>query len=91
MLDKAIDRSLATLRVDTPSQANCKAAMAALLKTFDNLEGKVCPFDVTHQSHRKTITDRSTGRVGNLSIGSLVSFVTLFGIALCNSIMLIPH
>jgi hypothetical protein len=26
---------------DTPSQADCKAAMGALLKTFDTLEGKV--------------------------------------------------
>ncbi len=31
VLDKAID---------TPSQADCKAAMGALLKTFDALEGK---------------------------------------------------
>ena len=40
VLDKAIDKSLAALRADTPSQADCKAAMAALLKTFDTLEGK---------------------------------------------------
>jgi len=40
VLDKAIDKSLAALRADTPSQADCKAAMAALLKTFDSLEGK---------------------------------------------------
>ena len=39
-LDKAIDKSLAALRADTPSQADCKAAMAALLKAFDTLEGK---------------------------------------------------
>lgn len=39
-LDKAIDKSLAALRADTPSQADCKAAMAALLRTFDTLEGK---------------------------------------------------
>ena len=40
VLDKAIDKSLSSLRADTPSQADCKAAMAALLKTFDTLEGK---------------------------------------------------
>jgi uncharacterized membrane-anchored protein len=40
LLDKAIDKSLAALRADTPSQADCKAAMDALLKTFDTLEGK---------------------------------------------------
>ncbi|WP_144728901.1 hypothetical protein [Extensimonas perlucida] len=40
VLDKAIDESLAALRADTPSQADCKAAMAALLKTFDALQGK---------------------------------------------------
>jgi hypothetical protein len=40
LLDKAIDKSLATLRADTPSQADCKAAMDALLKTFNTLEGK---------------------------------------------------
>jgi len=33
-------RLLAALRADTPSQDDCKAAMAALLKTFDTLEGK---------------------------------------------------
>lgn len=40
MLDKAIDKSLAALRADTPSQTDCKAAMAALLAAFDTLEGK---------------------------------------------------
>lgn len=40
VLDKAIDKSLSALRADTPSQADCKTAMAALLKTFDSLEGK---------------------------------------------------
>lgn len=40
LLDKAIDKSLAALRADTPSQPDCKAALGALLKTFDTLEGK---------------------------------------------------
>ena len=40
VLDKAIDKALAALRADTPSQADCKAAMGALLKAFDTLEGK---------------------------------------------------
>lgn len=40
VLDKAIDKSLAALRADTPNQADCKAAMADLLKTFNTLEGK---------------------------------------------------
>jgi len=39
VLDKAIDKSLSALRADAPSQADCKAAMAALLKTFDALHG----------------------------------------------------
>lgn len=41
VLDKAIDKALAVLRAGTPSQADCKAAMANLLKTFDTLQGKV--------------------------------------------------
>lgn len=41
VLDKAIDRALVALRADAPSQADCKAALAALLKTFDMLQGKV--------------------------------------------------
>lgn len=40
VLDKAIDKALNALRADTPSQADCKAAVANLLKTFDTLEGK---------------------------------------------------
>lgn len=40
VLDKAIDKALAALRADTPSQADCKAAIADLLKAFDTFEGK---------------------------------------------------
>ncbi|RPE73052.1 hypothetical protein EDC62_0763 [Tibeticola sediminis] len=40
VLDRAIDKSLAALRADTPIQSDSKAAMVALLKTFDTLEGK---------------------------------------------------
>ena len=40
VLDKAIDKALAAVRADTPNQADCKAAMGVLLKTFDTLEGK---------------------------------------------------
>lgn len=40
VLDKAIDKALAALRADLPNQADCKAAMANLLKTFDTLQGK---------------------------------------------------
>jgi hypothetical protein len=39
LLDKAIDRSLDALRAGQPSQADCKAAMQDLLKTFDSLQG----------------------------------------------------
>ncbi len=39
-LDKAIDKALAALRADTPNQAECKAEMGALLKTFDSLHGR---------------------------------------------------
>lgn len=41
VLDKAIDRALAALRADAPKQADCQAALAGLLKTFDTLQGKV--------------------------------------------------
>lgn len=40
VLDKSIDKALSALRADTPSQADCKAAMGALLKTFNTLEEK---------------------------------------------------
>ena len=40
VLDKAIDRALTALRADAPSQADCKAALASLLKTVDTLQGK---------------------------------------------------
>lgn len=39
-LDKAIDKALAALRADEPRQADCKAAMDELLKTFDKLQGQ---------------------------------------------------
>lgn len=39
LLDKAIDRSLDALRAGQPSQADCRAAMQDLLKTFDSLQG----------------------------------------------------
>lgn len=41
VLDKAIDKALTALRADAPSQADCKAALTDLLKTFDTLQGKV--------------------------------------------------
>ncbi len=40
VLDKAIDKALSALRADTPNEPDCKAAMGALLKAFDTLEGK---------------------------------------------------
>lgn len=40
VLDKAIDRALAALRAEPQSKADCKVAMAALLRVLDNLQGK---------------------------------------------------
>ena len=40
VLDKAIDRALKSLRADAASQADCKSALTALLKTFDTLQGQ---------------------------------------------------
>lgn len=40
LLDKAIDQALTALRADNPNQAECEAAISALLKTFDALQGK---------------------------------------------------
>lgn len=39
VLDKAIDRALDALRAGQPRQDDCKAAMDALLKAFDSLQG----------------------------------------------------
>lgn len=40
-LDRAIDRALAAVRADTPRQADCQAALASLLNTFDALQGRI--------------------------------------------------
>ena len=39
VLDKTIDRALSALRDGNPIQADCKAAMDDLLKTFDQMKG----------------------------------------------------
>ncbi|MDR2308435.1 MAG: hypothetical protein LBE53_14745 [Paucimonas sp.] len=39
LLDKAIDHALDALRASQPQQADCKAAMQALLSVFDTLQG----------------------------------------------------
>lgn len=41
VLDRAFDHAFTTLRADPPNQPDCKKAMAALLKTFDTLQGKI--------------------------------------------------
>ncbi|WP_248767165.1 hypothetical protein [Pseudomonas sp. MWU12-2345] len=40
VLDKAIDNSLEALRAGSPKQADCKATMDELLKTFNAMQGK---------------------------------------------------
>ncbi|WP_246327164.1 hypothetical protein [Burkholderia guangdongensis] len=40
VLDKSIDRALAALRADHPTQADCTAAMTDLLHTFDRVAGQ---------------------------------------------------
>ena len=39
-LDKAIDHALTALRADTPSQADCKQAMAKVIQTMNTMSGK---------------------------------------------------
>ena len=39
-LDKAIDNALSALRAGSPTQAECKAALDELLKTFTTLQGQ---------------------------------------------------
>lgn len=41
VLDKAIDKALAALRAGSPIQADCKAALANLVSTFDALKGAI--------------------------------------------------
>jgi hypothetical protein len=40
VVDNAIDRALKAVRADPPKQADCKAALDELLKTFDTMQGK---------------------------------------------------
>jgi hypothetical protein len=40
VLDKAIGRASGALRADAPKQADCKAALGDLLKTFNTMQGK---------------------------------------------------
>ncbi|MEF9672840.1 hypothetical protein [Pseudomonas sp. MWU13-2100] len=40
VLDKSIDNSLEALRAGNPKQADCKATMDELLKTFNGMQGK---------------------------------------------------
>lgn len=41
LIDKAIDRALATLRSDKPNADECKKALSELLATFDAMKSKV--------------------------------------------------
>ncbi|CAB3682104.1 hypothetical protein [Paraburkholderia rhynchosiae] len=41
VLDKAIDKALQALRAHAPSQVDCEAAMANLLKTFDTVQSTI--------------------------------------------------
>lgn len=40
VLDKAIDHALDALRASSPTQSDCQAKMADLLKAFDTLQGR---------------------------------------------------
>lgn len=39
-LDRGLNNALSALRADSPTLADCKSAMAELLHTFDELQGK---------------------------------------------------